>query len=31
MNQRTGDNLTKIIGSLESDASTAGLSENDAC
>jgi hypothetical protein len=31
MNQRTADNLTNIIGSLENDASTAELSENDAC
>jgi cell shape-determining protein MreC len=27
MNQRTADNLTKIIGSLENDAVTAGSSE----
>jgi site-specific recombinase XerD len=31
MNQRTADNLTKIIGSLENDAATAEPSEGDAC
>jgi site-specific recombinase XerD len=31
MNQRTADNLTKIIGSLENDAATAEPSECDAC
>ena len=31
MNQRTVDNLTKIIGSLENDAATAEPGENDAC
>jgi hypothetical protein len=31
MNQRTADNLTKIIDSLENDSTTAGPSENDAC
>ncbi len=30
MNQRTADNLTKIIGSLD-DAATAEPGENDAC
>jgi integrase len=31
MNTRTADNLTKIIGSLENDAATAGSSGCDAC
>jgi site-specific recombinase XerD len=31
MNQRTADNLTKIIGSLENDAGTAESSDGDAC
>jgi site-specific recombinase XerD len=31
MNQRTADNLTKIIGGLENDAATAELSHGDAC
>jgi hypothetical protein len=31
MNQRTADNLTKIIGSLENDAATAEPSHSDAC
>ena len=31
MNQRTVDNLTKIIGSLENVAATAEPGENDAC
>jgi site-specific recombinase XerD len=31
MNQRTADNLTKIIGSLENNAATAELGHSDAC
>ena len=31
VNQRTVDNLTKIIGSLENDTATAEPGENDAC
>jgi integrase len=31
MNQHTADNLTKIIGSLEPDVTTAESSANDAC
>ena len=31
VNQRTVDNLTKIIGSLENVAATAEPGENDAC
>jgi site-specific recombinase XerD len=31
MNQRTADNLTNIIGSLENNSATDKLSDNDAC